>query len=53
MKLETETEMKLKCGPKTHLQLLLIAFSVAKGNKMKIFKIITWRLGKGCGYGCS
>ncbi len=33
-------KLKLKWGPKTDLQLLIIAIGAAKDNKMKIFEII-------------
>ncbi len=34
-------KLKLKWGPKTHLQLPIIAIGAEKNNNMKIFKIIT------------
>ncbi len=34
-------ELELKWGPKTHLQLPIIAIGAAKDNEMKIFQIIT------------
>ncbi len=38
-------KLKLKRGPKTHLQLPIITIGAAKDNKMKIFQIITLRKG--------
>ncbi len=34
-------EVKLKWGPKTHLQLQTVAIGTAKDNEKKIFEIIT------------
>ncbi len=34
-------KLKLKCGPKTHLQLTIITIGAAKDNKMKVFAIVT------------
>ncbi len=35
-------KLKLKWGPRTHLQLLIITIGAAKDNELKIFEIITW-----------
>ncbi len=37
--------MKQKRGPKTYLQLQIIAISAAKDNEMKLFNITTLSLG--------